>query len=374
MAASDITNDDPQFPINSSLLASSLPIHERSVSVDPQDNCPFFNGRIPPEIRDEIFSYALTESVKSNISSTYPENIARPGYTGKRTIAIPLLQTCRRIYLETYHLPVINREHVFWHAPERGPYGYRFPDLYSLEHENWYFSLMTAWQLQLVKEVHLFTQMFWLEGQFPLLCGKEYMNNVEKLKITLRRGDWWWNESNAPLYVHPKRRILSAREMLATMSLEKTKSPAHNGTMEEFRDSAWGSAFKQLESLKELEIEFETSDDKKAELEAIVEWAKTWKFPMKDGLVLSADGLDVKRMVWQASMSEWSHQCPYCGNPNRAPCATIVIPEQTTGETAGETTEEIRRQRPECIERTRRRARGEGPTLHVISVRWKLAQ
>ncbi|KAF8850935.1 hypothetical protein BDZ45DRAFT_661257 [Acephala macrosclerotiorum] len=326
-----------------------LPIHERSVPVNPQNDCPLFNV-IPPEIRDEIFKYALAETIKTDILSTSSENSSRPGYTGKRTIAIPLLQTCRRIYLETYDLPVHNREHVFWHAPERGPHGHHFPNPHPLAHEEWYFRLMTSWQLKLVKEVHLFTQMYWLEGQFIGLCGQMYMSNVEKLKLTIRRGDWWWNERNVALYIHPKRTIRSAGEMLVSINQEKTNSP------EAFLENAWGSAFKRLPSLKELEIEFETSDDKKAELEQIVDWAKTWKFPMKDGKVLSADGLDVKKKSWEGGMTFWSDRCPYCGSHNRVPCVNARTPDE----------------KKECVERTERRSHGRGPTLHIMNVRWGL--
>jgi hypothetical protein len=38
-----------------------IPIHERSFTVDPQVASPLFNGRIPPEIRNQIFLLALTE-------------------------------------------------------------------------------------------------------------------------------------------------------------------------------------------------------------------------------------------------------------------------------------------------------------------------
>ena len=81
--------------MESSSAKSSLPIHEQAVTVNPQSDCPFFNGRLPPEIRDEIFSYALTETslpVELDPASVYPKNVARPGYTTRRAISIALLQ------------------------------------------------------------------------------------------------------------------------------------------------------------------------------------------------------------------------------------------------------------------------------------------
>lgn len=89
-------------------LFRQIPIHERSLHVNPQEGSPLFNGRIPPEIRNEIFILALTEYT----TSEYPKNTGytRPGYTGKRAVSIALLRSCRRIYLEIYLLVNI----LFW--------------------------------------------------------------------------------------------------------------------------------------------------------------------------------------------------------------------------------------------------------------------
>jgi hypothetical protein len=40
------------------ILVKPIPIHERPLAVNPQNDCPLFNGRIPPELRDSIFEYA----------------------------------------------------------------------------------------------------------------------------------------------------------------------------------------------------------------------------------------------------------------------------------------------------------------------------
>jgi hypothetical protein len=373
-----IQNDTSyEEPVESVIADCSLPIHERRVPINPQNNCPFFNGRIPPEIRDEIFSYALSEMtppVELDPTSAYPKDVARPGYTARRTIAIPFLQTCRRIYLETFHLPIINREHVFWHAPNRGPYGQRFTDIYDLAHEEWYFGLMMPWQLKLVKEIHLFTQMFWLEGSFKEIADKSYMTNVERLKITITRRDWWWNEKNVPLFIHPKRIVhsrLGAKEMLATIKLEKT-AKQEGRELEPFMDNAWGAVFKKFPSLKELEFEFETSDDKKADLETIVDWAKTWKFPMSDGMVLSADDSVVQRSTWIGPRSFWGNRCPYCSSNSascgRSPCVCSSQPA------CFRNLSDADKWNPGCVLRAQRIGKDKGPTLHVMSLCWKLAK
>ena len=116
--------------------------------------------------------------------------------------------------------------------------------------------------------------------------------------------------------------------------------------------NGWGYAFTKLKGLKELEMELETSDDKKDELMAIVEKAKTWRFPFRDGLVLSAEGMPVSANTWQGSMYHWSNFCPYCGRPND--CEKAEPP------------------RKGCSERMRLRAEQKGPLCHVVSLRWKV--
>jgi hypothetical protein len=128
------------------------------------------------------------------------------------------------------------------------------------------------------------------------------------------------------------------------------------GGVTPFLDSAWGSAFKSLPSLKELEIEFETSDDKKHELETIVKWAKTWKFPLNDGKVLSTEGLEVTSTSWDSPLCYWSDQCPYCGSHHRSHCNSEGTPNEE-----------------KCAKRARLRSSGLGPKCHIFSMRWKVA-
>jgi len=113
----------------------------------------------------------------------------------------------------------------------------------------------------------------------------------------------------------------------------------------------WGCAFANMKNLKELELELETSGDKVPELKAIVEKAKAWKFPMNNGLLLSADGLDVKTTMWRSKECYWSPKCPYC--PGRLGCQ---------GENE------------KCVEKRALIAQGLGPMCTIISLRYKLAK
>ncbi|KUJ16217.1 uncharacterized protein LY89DRAFT_586259 [Mollisia scopiformis] len=352
---------DRQFPapvFDDELLRQphepNIPIHQRTTPPNPQKDSPLFNGLIPPEIRNEIFSYALTETTSTDPSALYPEHISRPDYTASTSICTALLQTCRLIYLETYRLPALNREHVFWH--ERGPPS---PADSYIDVEEGYFSRMPSWQLDLVTEIHLFTQMYWLEQSFEDFCRRSFNAKVEKLKITIRRGDWWWNESNEPLFIHPKIDSPGFDEMVDSIRYDRAAARAGK-PLQSFEDGSWGSAFKLLPSLKELEIEFETSDDKSEELENIVDWAKTWKFPMKEGTVLSTEGCEEENWSWESTVSYWSENCPYCGVSSRATCDFTQVP-------GGEAN-------PGCVEMRARMARGEGPTLHVRSLGWKVVE
>lgn len=336
----------------------NLPIHELQLQVDPQKASPLYNGKVPPEIRDHIFLYCLQEEPKTDEASVWALDTlyTRPGYSGTRKVDISLLLTCRRIYLETYHLPARTKEHVFFHSsPTTPPHqsNHTNPFGYRIEHDH--FTNLQPWQLALVKEIHLFTQMFWLEQTFPVMCRQDFMRGIEKVKITIRRGDWWWNESNHPLIINPYRQTVQHYFCLGEM--QQDIAVQERGGTVPWLNSAWGFAFKQLPSLKEVEMEFETSDDKKQELERIVKWAKTWKFPLNYGKVLSTEGLEVTSSSWQSPFCFWSDQCPYCGTHHRNHCNSEGTPNEE-----------------KCAERAALRLSGLGPKCHIHSLRWRVAQ
>ena len=130
-----------------------------------------------------------------------------------------------------------------------------------------------------------------------------------------------------------------------------------SGQVIPFRDSGWGSAFAQLSSLKELEIEFETSEDKKKELLAIVSHAKTWRFPLKDDRVLTTENMPMCTTTWQGPLCYWSPTCPYCGSTARA-CGRSTSPLWPEG----------------CKKKKRLREQGKGPECIVVSLRWRVGK
>ncbi|KAJ7247788.1 hypothetical protein C8J57DRAFT_1140069, partial [Mycena rebaudengoi] len=279
-----------------------LPIHERPVAVDPQRASPLFNGIIPPEIRNTLFAFILAEYTPSDPSLAYPPSVRRPGQTGPRTINVAFLRTCRRIYLETYHLPPQLATHVFWHAPHTGPEGLsdRFPNIHGHELEAHYFACLALWQIPLVTEVKLFTQMFWLDESFAGLCASGVLpRSIERLKITLRSGDWWWCERNHPFMVNPHRGGYLT-EYIEDVAREE------RGEVIPFAAGGWGGALQRLPALRELEIEFETTVNRTEELRKIVERALRWRFPMGERGILSNKGLGMEVGEWKNDEQSFS--------------------------------------------------------------------
>jgi hypothetical protein len=78
-----------------------------------QNNSPLFN-KIPAEIRNQIFEYALAEYEDDTRRYAFESYHYRPGLTCRRKIDWQLLLTCKRIWLETRVLPASLAEHVWW--------------------------------------------------------------------------------------------------------------------------------------------------------------------------------------------------------------------------------------------------------------------
>lgn len=275
--------------------APHLPIHERPITVNPQAASPLFNGLIPPEIRNVLFAAILAEYTPSDNSLAFHPAVRRPGHAGPRKINVAFLRTCRRIYLETYHLPSQLATHIFWHAPNTGPppLGTQFPNIHGHEPESAYFARLAPWQRPLVTELQLFTQMFWLDGSFAPLCASGVLPlGVVRLKITIRRGDWWWCEHNHPFMINPHRGGYLA-EYIEDVAREE------RGEGIPWADGAWGGALQLLPALKDLEMEFETTMDRRGELEKVVERALRWRFPMGERGVLGNGGLGMESGEWR---------------------------------------------------------------------------
>jgi hypothetical protein len=209
----------PTPPIPTSVNTNAIQLSAKDVN--QQLACPLFTI-IPPEIRNKIFRLALLSYYDPN-QPPYPLNeyYARPGYLRPRRIDTSLLVTCRLIYLETRLVPIIYNEHVVWCF--RGPPNALLPD----EH----LCCMTPEQRAAVSDVHLFTQMYWLEG-ITNFFPKEI--RPRHLKITIRHSDWWNWEDNVALKMKsvvclkPLRQLVSLEEFEMEMEvIERDKDQVH---------------------------------------------------------------------------------------------------------------------------------------------------
>ena len=304
--------------------------------VNPQLSSPLFNGRIPPEIRSEIFSYALTEYPSPEAPRVYHEPdihydhedpvnfLMTPfqGYERNRRYgkyedwlrfdntlpmitSITLLMTCRRAYLETHSLPWLQKEHVlcFYRGPEpRGQLPRDRPILgFSLGYDHRvkaYFDHQLAkpssvpgrCMRDLVRSIRILAQVFWLEDRlrFQAIVKEPWFPPIETLRITIRQADWWDWELGKPPIINPFKGRTDLAEMQADMLVE--------GGNPQFTPGAWGLAFEKMPNLKTLIMEFETSGDHKPAMDKIVEWAIQWKFPLSNGKVLSTEHRPVKKL------------------------------------------------------------------------------
>ena len=238
--------------------------------INPQVTSTLFS-KLPAEIRNHIFYYALL--AYPDFARPYSKHSYwyRPGFTHVRAISVNLLLTCRRLYLETHLLPVLHNEHVIWGVEKsRIPPGSTNPLLHDRH--------MTPSQRNAIQYVHLFTQQFWLEdwkNQWRDFTTSWPKSGPERLRITIRHTDWWYNllGENSPLALDPKR-----------------KGRARVGEWvpddQPYESGSWGSRFENLPGLKIFEMELETIEAKREQLDTIVEKARSWRFPSSDGKVL----------------------------------------------------------------------------------------
>lgn len=253
--------------------------------INPQIASPLFSA-LPAEIRFHIFYYALLAYPDPTHPYSRHSFWYRPSYTHARAIAVALLLTCRRVYLETDLLPVEHNEHVIWGVEKsRIPPGSTNYLLYDRH--------MKLSQRNAVRSVHLFTQQFWLEdwkNQWLAFTTSWPEGGPEKIRITIRHTDWWYNllGENSPLALDPKRK---GRAKVGDCVPDD----------QPYESGSWGSRFANLTGLKILELELETIEAKRTELDTIIEKARAWKFPLGDGNVLVMDGEITEKSIWTGS-------------------------------------------------------------------------
>jgi hypothetical protein len=294
----------PQLPPRES-LAPRL-----GENVHPQNQSALFNA-IPAEVRNRIFSIALT--AYDDKSKRYqPRNwFYRPDWHFHRKISTTVLGTCKRIYLESHLLPLALNSHTFWVRAGRGPPSHYFASAYKTPHlsdhdsflgswracENFraFFNNLTAEQRGAVGELHFFFQQSELERvRFSPPLDPDSCRPIaaKRLKVTMRHQDWHRWDFNEKLGLCPWRRGRTEWNQMDT--------PMPRTRMEWVSFQGWGAQLQYIQGLEEFELELETLIQKREQMDGIVERAKGWIFPLKgDKFLRWDDGAGIKESRWE---------------------------------------------------------------------------
>ncbi|KAK7956139.1 uncharacterized protein PG986_005361 [Apiospora aurea] len=357
-----------------------------SQRVNRQEASPLFD-RLPTELRIQIYKYTLTEEPPVNVhhhqfavrfdhddetltprpsfgTPSATRNIAgfdwvRPENPSGMVTYVGLLQTCKRVYQECvkFEIPWRQREHRF--------YFYRgLPRQTESEaqtrFERFFSTTSLGWSLvpdrrhrDMIRAIRVFPQMYWLEDKrhnnlIWVVSNTDWFSNVETFQMTFRRGDWWYWERNEALKINPFRNGGRKQQMHQDMVTMQ------QGGQVPFADKAWGLAFEKMPKLRSLIIDFETSRDKRQEMEEIVKWAQKWKFPAaaasgESARHFSAENNPVEKMSWQGMTYHWSDRCIGCHKGRWQP----INPDC-----------------PDCNEEKKLTGWGYGPRLLVWTLSW----
>jgi hypothetical protein len=287
---------------------SAPPIPQISADPSAQTDSPLFST-IPAEIRQRIYTFTLHAFDDPSKPFNLQHHHYRPGHEYGPKYDLRLLQTCKRIYHEARLLPVsLNEVTIYLY---RGP----LSNLPAYSQYDWRarYRILNEDQRDVVHTVQIFARQCYLESNADLLIpgstqlGYKQLREVglvtsnsmiaKRIILTFRRSDWWsWESppmSNDQLGICPWRR---GRTDWKQMEAEPLGGPPQ-GEWE-----GWGGQFRYVRGLETLEIEFETVETKKRQLERVVRRAKYWRFPLDDDRVLAWTG-NVKESTWVGAVS-----------------------------------------------------------------------
>ncbi|KAK6850714.1 hypothetical protein PG995_008859 [Apiospora arundinis] len=270
------------FRYNAADFSISQPAEIDCSGMDEQSQCVLFRA-IPSEIRTLIYEYALAPH--DDLTKQYAKDrmYCRPGQSYHPKTEIALLQTCKRIFQEAQLLPVALATHTFWLFG--GPWRHMKTGLKGMTHfQEWQNSLSVP-QRAAVDRVQIFAQQMFLEslGTQSNMGLESLTFAARTLRITLRHTDWWsWESPPASadrLGICPWERGRTSHQKMLSLPLEHTPEEMR----ELMQPGTWGWQVCQVKNLQTLEMEFEIDERKKRQLDAILERARHWIFPMSDG-------------------------------------------------------------------------------------------
>ncbi|KAA8649909.1 hypothetical protein EYZ11_001151 [Aspergillus tanneri] len=229
-----------------------------------QSQSPLFSI-LPAELRTQVFSYVLSDSL--DITHPYSKDTfyTRPGYTAPILSHTSLLRTCKRAYHEAWFIPFVCAEHTFYLSSEvRSPGRLAPKDLQQ--------TLDTMHEQHgkvEVNRIRVFAQLYALEPgnrlQSILDMDHFYPRHVT---LTIRYTDFWYWENCEPLYIK----------------------------------AAWVNRVRFPDSVTRFTMEFESIERRKNEINYIAsEAVGRWFFTRRDGRVLTAKKEDMTVSKWTGS-------------------------------------------------------------------------
>ncbi|EEU34144.1 uncharacterized protein NECHADRAFT_85713 [Fusarium vanettenii 77-13-4] len=404
---------------------ASMSIQATQWTIDPQDSCPLF-ARFPFEIRQEIFSYALSEhdshfdihgqprvgfpipepkwlvcDLPENTSKPMPEHSSlenidldyysprekpirelfrecpfwlRPGTSATRFQHTSILRTCRRIFLEARDLLMKNATlRIFYDADLTNLRIDARPSVHSRQR-------MTRYTANRLTSLEVYYNQDLLETDFlerfdtnkNLLC-------VEDLRITLRKNDWRDGSETFGLQLTPYGDGRDDEDddwqlMQDHMALEeehrqgRAPIPPIPYTRRESNNGelTWGESLSMIPNLKRFTMDFEYSEDQFERLKELAEWAqRVWMFRLggkMKGYYLSAKDNPVKVYSWRG-LTPHMGATIICFDED-CPQKSLDSDPDDSGDSDEDSSEMC------CIETYKRMGYGFGPRMYTFTVTW----
>ncbi|KAJ4312544.1 hypothetical protein N0V84_009870 [Fusarium piperis] len=400
-------------------MPESMSIQATRWITDPQDSCPLFT-RFPPEIRQEIFSYALSEhdshldihgrprvrfpvnepkwlvcDLPEDTSKPMPEHSSlenvdlcyysprkksigeldgkcsvwlRPGTSAARFQHTSILRTCRRVFLEARDLIMKNATlRIFTH----GYFSRRTRTMSVGVHSK---SCMTRYTANRLTSLEIYIPQWSLEVGFKYkFRGNDNLRCVQDLRITICKHEWRESDTFGPgltPYGDGLEWMGDRHFMEEHMQLEEKHDqgrapipPIPYTRFLKFKEGSWGELLGMIPNLKRLTMDFDYSEDRFQKLKELAEWAqRVWTFRLggeMKGYYLSAKDNPIKRISWRGLATHMGAKiiCPNEDCPTKS-----SDPDQEGSDNT---------EKPECCAETEKRmGYGFGPRMYTFTVTW----
>ncbi|KAL2671200.1 hypothetical protein Neosp_013777 [[Neocosmospora] mangrovei] len=396
--------------------------------IHPQDSCPLFT-RFPSEIRQGIFSYALSEhnshsdikgqprvqlpvpepkwlvcDLPESTSKPMPEHSSlegfdlsyyspqtisveefdrkcpvwlRPGTSAVRFQHTSLLRTCRRIFLEARDLLMKNATlRIFTDIREMKNAGVAMHSM----------GRMTRYIANRLTSLEIYTDQLQLEENFLAMYDEyENLRCIEDLRITLRKNDWRdgsdiYGPQLTP-YGDGRGRDLEHEGwtlMEEHMELEEERGQSrppippipYTRQPQELEDETqtWGESLSMIPNLKRFTMDFEYSEDQFQGLKKLAEWAqRVWTFRLGGKM----KGYYLSARDNPIKVYSWRGLTPHMGVD--IICPNEDCPQSRDLDDEDDSNDSLYREGEDsecCAETYKRMEHGFGPRMYTFTVTW----